>query len=79
MSQRTRMRLSPFWWSSAFRPQRRGERCRGRRDACVDEIPQVLGYTRIAATPVVTGLYAMLLPLVAFSVSGPGRLKPIDG
>jgi hypothetical protein len=48
-------------------------------DACVDEILQVLGYTHIAATPVITGLYAVLLPLVAFSVSGPGRLKPIDG
>ena len=27
-------------------------------------IPQVLGYTRIAGTPVVTGLYTVLLPLI---------------
>ena len=33
-------------------------------------IPQVLGYTRIAETPVVTGLYTVLLPLVAFATFG---------
>jgi sulfate permease, SulP family len=33
-------------------------------------IPQVLGYTRIAGTPVVTGLYTVLLPRVAFAVFG---------
>src|SRR5437763_13648710 len=36
-------------------------------------IPQVLGYTRIAGTPVVTGLYTLLLPLVAFSIFGSSR------
>ena len=36
-------------------------------------IPQVLGYTRIAHTPVVTGLYTVLLPLVAFAVFGSSR------
>jgi sulfate permease, SulP family len=36
-------------------------------------IPQVLGYTRIAATPVVTGLYTVLLPPVAFAVFGSSR------
>jgi sulfate permease, SulP family len=35
--------------------------------------PQVLGYTRIAGTPVVTGLYTVLLPLVAFAVFGSSR------
>ncbi len=33
-------------------------------------IPQVLGYTRIAGTPVITGLYTLLLPPVAFAVFG---------
>jgi MFS superfamily sulfate permease-like transporter len=28
-------------------------------------IPQVLGYTRIAGTPVITGLYTVLLPLIS--------------
>ena len=36
-------------------------------------IPQVLGYARIAGMPVVTGLYTVLLPLVAFSVFGSSR------
>ncbi|MET0218529.1 MAG: SulP family inorganic anion transporter [Burkholderiales bacterium] len=36
-------------------------------------IPQVLGYTRIAGTPVVTGLYTVLLPLVAFATFGSSR------
>ena len=36
-------------------------------------IPQVLGYTRIAGMPVVTGLYTVLLPLVAFAAFGSSR------
>ena len=36
-------------------------------------IPQVLGYTRIAGTPVITGLYTLLLPLVAFAIFGSSR------
>jgi MFS superfamily sulfate permease-like transporter len=36
-------------------------------------IPQVLGYTKIAGTPVVTGLYTLLLPVVAFAAFGSSR------
>jgi high affinity sulfate transporter 1 len=36
-------------------------------------IPQVLGYTAIAGMPVVTGLYTLLLPLVAFAAFGSSR------
>ena len=36
-------------------------------------IPQVLGYTRIAGMPAVTGLYTVLLPLVGFAVFGSSR------
>jgi SulP family sulfate permease len=36
-------------------------------------VPQVLGYTRIAGTPVVTGLYTLLLPVVAFAALGSSR------
>src|SRR5208337_3891546 len=36
-------------------------------------IPQALGYTKIAGTPVVTGFYTLLLPLVAFAVFGSSR------
>jgi len=49
------------------------------RDVCAGAtlafmtIPQVLGYARIAGTPVVTGLYTLLLPLVGFAVFGSSR------
>jgi MFS superfamily sulfate permease-like transporter len=36
-------------------------------------IPQVLGYARIAGAPVVTGLYTVLLPIIAFAVFGSSR------
>jgi len=36
-------------------------------------VPQVLGYTKIAGTPVVTGLYTLLFPLIAFAVFGSSR------
>jgi len=36
-------------------------------------IPQALGYTKIAGTPVVTGFYTLLLPLLAFAVLGCSR------
>ncbi len=36
-------------------------------------IPQVLAYARIAGMPVVSGLYTVLLPLVAFAVFGSSR------
>ncbi len=36
-------------------------------------IPQVLGYARIAGMPVITGLYTLVLPLVAFAAFGSSR------
>jgi len=36
-------------------------------------VPQVLGYTRIAGTPIVSGLYTLMLPAVAFAVFGSSR------
>jgi sulfate permease, SulP family len=36
-------------------------------------IPQALGYTKIAGTPVVTGLYTLLLPPLAFATFGSSR------
>ena len=36
-------------------------------------IPQALGYTKIAGTPVATGLYTLLLPPLAFAVFGSSR------
>ncbi len=36
-------------------------------------IPQALGYTKIAGTPVITGFYTLLLPLAAFGIFGSSR------
>ncbi|HUN96963.1 MAG TPA: SulP family inorganic anion transporter, partial [Bradyrhizobium sp.] len=36
-------------------------------------IPQALGYTKIAGMPVVTGFYTLLLPLIAFAAFGSSR------
>lgn len=36
-------------------------------------IPEVMGYTRIAGTPVVTGLYTLLLPAILFALFGSSR------
>ena len=36
-------------------------------------IPEVMGYAKIAGTPVVTGLYTLLLPILAFAILGSSR------
>jgi high affinity sulfate transporter 1 len=36
-------------------------------------IPEVMGYTKIAGTPVITGLYTILLPIIAFAILGSSR------
>jgi sulfate permease, SulP family len=36
-------------------------------------IPEVMGYTKIAGTPVVTGLYTLLLPVLLFALFGSSR------
>jgi len=36
-------------------------------------IPEVMGYTKIAETPIVTGLYTLLLPVIAFALLGGSR------
>jgi high affinity sulfate transporter 1 len=42
-------------------------------------IPEVMGYTKIAGTPVITGLYTMLIPVVAFAVLGSSRHLVVGG
>src|ERR1700689_4062103 len=59
--------LRPFQWSEVSKNLLAG--C----TLAAMNIPQSLGYTRIAGTPVITGLYTLLLPLVAFSVFGSSR------
>ena len=36
-------------------------------------IPEVMGYANIAGTPVITGLYTLLLPILAFAILGSSR------
>src|SRR4051812_26447963 len=36
-------------------------------------IPEVMGYTKIAGTPVVTGLYTILIPMALFAIFGSSR------
>jgi high affinity sulfate transporter 1 len=36
-------------------------------------IPQALGYTKIAGTPVITGFYTLLFPMLAFAAFGSSR------
>lgn len=36
-------------------------------------IPEVMGYTKIAGTPVITGLYTMLIPMALFAFFGSSR------
>jgi MFS superfamily sulfate permease-like transporter len=36
-------------------------------------IPEVMGYTKIIGTPVVTGLYTLLLPVLVFARFGSSR------
>jgi sulfate permease, SulP family len=72
----------PRWskaWRSLFQSMRPFTPVGALRDALAGiqlaavNIPQALGYTRIAGTPVVTGLYTLLLPLVAFATFGSSR------
>jgi SulP family sulfate permease len=66
----------PIRLFGGIRPLRRGGVLRdvfaGASAASIN-IPQVLGYARIAGAPVVTGLYTLILPLVAFAVFGSSR------
>jgi len=36
-------------------------------------VPEVMGYTKIAGTPVITGLYTLLIPMALFSLFGSSR------
>src|SRR5215469_4784760 len=36
-------------------------------------IPEVMGYTRIIGTPIITGLYTLFLPVVVFALLGSSR------
>ena len=41
-------------------------------------IPEVMGYTKIIGTPVITGIYTMLLPMLVFALFGSSRLLVVS-
>src|SRR5580704_14732511 len=59
--------MRPFNAASALRD------CLAGIELAAMNIPQSLGYTRIAGTPAVTGFYTLLLPLLAFATFGSSR------
>ncbi len=42
-------------------------------------IPEVMGYTAISGTPVITGLYTILLPAIVFAILGSSRHLVVGG
>jgi len=36
-------------------------------------IPEVMGYTKISGTPVITGLYTLLIPMLLYALFGSSR------
>lgn len=42
-------------------------------------IPEVMGYTKIVGTPVITGLYTLLFPVMAFAVFASSRYLVVGG
>ena len=66
-------------WIRLFQGIRPVSRAGAARDALAGfqlaamNIPQALGYTKIAGMPIVTGFYTLLLPLLSFAVFGSSR------
>ena len=62
-----------FWWLRPFNPKAALRDVLAGVTLASMNIPQVLGYARIAGMPVVTGLYTVLLPILAFAIFGSSR------
>ena len=59
--------IRPVTWAGAVRDAFAGFQL------AAMNVPQALGYTKIAGMPVITGFYTLLIPLVAFAVFGSSR------
>ena len=58
-----------IFWPSAI-PALAMQISMGPRSLAALAIPEVLGYTEISGTPVITGLYTILIPMALFAVFG---------
>jgi high affinity sulfate transporter 1 len=80
-----RHRLHPANWVTLFEGIRPFERSLLSRDVVAGvalaalAIPEVMGYTKIAGTPVVSGLYTILFPAIAFALLGSSRHLVVGG
>jgi high affinity sulfate transporter 1 len=75
-TERSSAKPRPWWIPESFRGYRRAwltpDIIAGITLAAVS-IPECMGYTKIAGMPVVTGLYTILLPIIAFALLGSSR------
>jgi high affinity sulfate transporter 1 len=80
-----RHRFHPANWVTLFEGIRPFERSLISRDVVAGvalaalAIPEVMGYTKIAGTPVVSGLYSILFPAIAFALLGSSRHLVVGG
>src|SRR3954469_10894780 len=65
--------LAPAWLRGYRRSWLTGDVVAGATLAAV-AIPETMGYTSIAQTPVVTGLYTVIFPTIVFALVGSSRL-----
>ena len=85
MGDGNRTKPQAFGWLPLFQGIRPLRRSRIPKDVLAGvtlaamNIPQALGYTKIAGTPLVTGFYTLLLPLLAFAVFGSSRYLVVRG
>ncbi|MEZ5116419.1 MAG: SulP family inorganic anion transporter [Candidatus Nanopelagicales bacterium] len=66
-------RVVPGWMRGYQRSWLSGDLVAGATLAAV-AIPEVMGYTSIAQTPIVTGLYTVIFPTMVFALLGSSRL-----
>src|SRR6188768_3832247 len=66
-------KVAPEWMRSYRRTWLAGDVIAGVTLAAI-AVPEVMGYTSIAQTPVITGLYTVIFPTLMFALLGSSRL-----
>jgi SulP family sulfate permease len=84
-ARRHRLHLHPRRWITVLEGIRPYDRSLLSRDVVAGvtlaalAIPEVMGYTKIVGTPVISGLYTILLPAAAFAILGSSRHLVVGG